>query len=428
MSITRSKRTRPPEAEAERATPAAAEPAASSARQALEATAVVAICILLALLLKLFIYDLPHTEPDEQVYWQLAGNLVNTGRYSLQGTEVLKTLSPGMYDKPLFHHPPLFPFLLVPFVMADAHQAAVMVPWLGHFLAIVAVGLLGFALRREGDDEVAPFLPRYWIPIVAIALDPILLFLSRRLWMDSLLAGFGGMAAALFLLGLRRKRMGWLAAGGVFLGLATMTKLTGVLLAPVLFLLVFFELKEKRERQQAILWGFVPFTLIVAPWFGVFLARYGVLIPGWINPDAWSLQHYPFLRAIANRPALYYFFQLTVVQPVFPLLVILAIVHWRRITSFRLAMPFVWMGLTLLVVSAMGARGLGFQMRHLCPMLAGLYGALYVVMPARTDRSPLALGILAAAIYGGATGLVNLVAQVSDLLSISEIARLMAPM
>jgi 4-amino-4-deoxy-L-arabinose transferase-like glycosyltransferase len=428
VSISRSKRPRPPAPEADRAVPEASVTPASPAHQGLKAAAVVALCILLALLLKLFVYELPHTEPDERVYWQLAENVVNTGHYSLRGTEVLKTLSPGIYDKPLFHHPPLFPFLLVPFVMADAHQAAVVVPWTGHFLAILSVGLLGFALRRESEEELAPFSPRYWIPVVAVALDPILVFLSRRLWMDSLLAGFCGMAAALFLLGLRRERRGWLAAGGIFLGLATMTKLTGVLLAPVLFLLVFLEVKGKRERREALLWGFLPFTIVVAPWFAVFFRQYGVLIPGWINPDQWSLQHYPFLRAIAARPALYYFFQLSVVQPVFPLLVILAIVHWRRIAGARLAMPFLWMGLTLLVLSTMGARGLGFQMRHLCPMLAALYGGLYVVMPQRVDRSPLALGILLAAFYGGATGLVNLVAQVSDLLSISEVARLMAPM
>ena len=72
--------------------------------------------ILVSTVLKLASLTFTHTEPDEVVYWTLAQHLLASGDYSLQGSEVLELLSPVIYDRPLFHHPPLFPVLLIPFV------------------------------------------------------------------------------------------------------------------------------------------------------------------------------------------------------------------------------------------------------------------------------------------------------------------------
>ncbi len=50
------------------------------------------------LTLKLPVLKAPHGEGDEVIYWSLAHNLVETGRYTLRGTEILRNLSPRIYD------------------------------------------------------------------------------------------------------------------------------------------------------------------------------------------------------------------------------------------------------------------------------------------------------------------------------------------
>ena len=85
----------------------------------------------------------PRTEGDERIYWQLAQNLANGGDYTLRGSALLKELSAYIYDRPLFHHPPLFPALLSLFAIADMENAAVLVSWLGHVLVVIAVAIIG---------------------------------------------------------------------------------------------------------------------------------------------------------------------------------------------------------------------------------------------------------------------------------------------
>jgi hypothetical protein len=138
----------------------------------------------------------PRTEGDERIYWQLANNLAHNGDYSLRGSAVLKELSPHMYDRSLFHHPPLFPALLSLFVMAGMENAAVLVSWLGHVLAVLAVAIIGRHVLEQGSHgatEVAPYrlitAPAFWLPVLGVAADPLLMFVSRRIWIDSLLSG-----------------------------------------------------------------------------------------------------------------------------------------------------------------------------------------------------------------------------------------------
>ncbi len=80
--------------------------------------AVLFIGFVIALKLPSLAFD--HDEPDEVVYWTVAEQLREHGVYTLRGSEVLPRLSARIYDRPLFHHPPLYPLLLVPFVAARA--------------------------------------------------------------------------------------------------------------------------------------------------------------------------------------------------------------------------------------------------------------------------------------------------------------------
>lgn len=403
-----------PSAPSARSTPPQAD-AAAPASFARDAVAVTVLCLLLLLAVKMVVRDFPHQEPDELVYWQLAGRWAATGEYTLRGTEVLPFLPPGIYDRPYFHHPWLFPALLVPFAKAGAMKAAIAVPWAGHGLAVVAVALLGVAILRERGAVPSAFSPRFWLPVLAMAFDPVLLLLSRRIWMDSLLSGLAGMAVALAALGVRRERgRGLLVASGVALGLATLVKMPGLLALPVV---VFLVLARRRGRERAVALGCTlgPWALLSLPWFFAFARVYGRLAPNWLSPDADSIARFPFVRAMLARPVTYYVAELALVQPLLVLLVVLALARWRRLGSAILVAPLLWAGVGLLAFSLLGVRGLGFQMRYLCPMLPALYAGLYAVLPGEEPRpSPVAYVALLLVLYAGATGLVNMVTLVSD--------------
>ena len=93
-----------------------AAPNTSTASQQREYRRYLLLCaaiIVLALVLKLPSLRSPRLEGDELIYWHLTQNWLENGAYSLQGTPILKALPPSIYDKPLFHHPPLLSLLML---------------------------------------------------------------------------------------------------------------------------------------------------------------------------------------------------------------------------------------------------------------------------------------------------------------------------
>ena len=276
---------------------------------------VCAVAIVLCAILKLPGLLYPPGEADEQIYWQLAENLGRRGEYTLRGSPLLASLSSDIYDRPLFHHPPLFAAVLVPFVLADSPRAAVLVPWAGHWLVIVAVALIGREIARV-HGPVDYLAVRFWLPVLGVATDPLLAFISRRLWIDSLLAGLVAVACAALVLASGARRTRWLVVSGALLGLAALAKLTALLLLPVF---VVFALQgtvgwPSRLRTTAAI--ATPVLILVAPWLVIFHQQTGVFIPSWVKSDAKLLEIYPFLRTAVDRPWSYYVVTLTVIAPV----------------------------------------------------------------------------------------------------------------
>ncbi|MFH1075680.1 MAG: glycosyltransferase 87 family protein [Pseudomonadota bacterium] len=195
-----------------------------------------------------------HNETDEIIYWQLAENWLKTGNYSLQGTEILKSLPAYVYDRQLFHHPPLFSLLLIPFVIMKAKKLAIIISWLGHLLCIVSVALVGRSiLTSRSQFSVKSNL--FWIPLISITFDPLLIFISRKLWIDSLLSGLVALSVALFYsvcksdIDYRHKKYGLIAAG-IALGLAALCKLTALIVTPVIIYILITSFQTSRERWK----------------------------------------------------------------------------------------------------------------------------------------------------------------------------------
>lgn len=386
---------------------------------------VVLAIALLCLMIKLPTLGSPHREGDEVVCWTLAKNLGETGRYSLQGSPILRSLSPFIYDRPLFHHPPLFAALLVPFVSRDALSAAVTVPWLGHVLCIVAVAVVVRCMLRRRATEERATSALFWFPVLGVALDPVLTLAAGRLWPDAPLAGLCAMSVALCFLACESKRPAiWFALSGAFLGLATLTKLPALGIVPVNTAIIVLSLKDRRSRLIALAWSAAPALVLAAPWFVRFYREYGVLVPSWIKPDDWLKEHYPFVRMHVARPAHFYVKELVLLEPLVLLCAFGYARNWRKIPRADFLAPLLWFVIYLGVLTAMGAAGTGFQMRYLSPLYPSLY-LMWSACMAHADRPDpwfRFLGMLAV-VFAAAGGCVyNLFHDAAEVRSIIELA------
>jgi len=357
---------------------------------------VTALIVLLALLLKLPTIRFDHDNPDERIYLQLARNLAEGGPYSLQGSDLPPGLSPHMYDRPLFHHPPLFALLVAPFVRLGAEKAAIAVSWAGHLLALLGLSLIGrHFLTREEPAEGA-LSPSFWVPLLGLAVDPILFFSSRKLWMDNLLAGLLTMAMALFVLsggGKERRRVVVLAS--VVWGLAALTKLTALFALPAVIFLVMTGGRAGRLRRLAA--ALAPAALLVLPWIVIFQIKTGSPLPTWVKPDDWLIHHYPFIQKMISRPWYYYLVRYSLLQPLLPLAAFffLGSRACRRDPLARFAA--IWFGSILSITTAVGASGVGYLMRHLSIGVAPVYLMALVILRRQGEKGrwPLFLFVLA---------------------------------
>lgn len=377
---------------------------------------VLSAVLLLTVAIKLPTLRFPHQEPDEQVYLTLAGQLYNSHSYTLQDTPIIYDLSPSIYDRPLFFHPPLFPILLIPFLHWHAPNLGVVVSWIGHLLTVMAVALMGRRLvflegTKPPDLELAE-----WLPVVAVAFDPLLTFISRRLWIDSLLTGLCAISlAALFTARYSSRRTIWLILGGLLFGLATITKAVAfVLLALVLYLVLTPE-KHQRSRIRDVVLAGAPLLLLALPWYLKFYHTYGVLFPNWIKPDEWTLQHYPFVRTTLERTPVFYLTKLASIAPVSVIAIGAYCFQGRLWTSGRFLVAPAWFSLCFASVSYLGVHGTGFQMRYLAPLVPSIYLMLYAAFSYKPPaRSFISIAILLLMLVGAMTSAIYLVSPHFD--------------
>jgi len=365
----------------------------SDARQRRRYAAVCLLVILFCGILKLPTLFAAHAEYDEQIYWALAANWLRTGSYSLQGTAILSELPPAVYDKPFFHHPPLLPMLLIPFVALDSPQVAVVVSWLGHFAAIAGVALFAWTWRRRGWHGARFEL---WLPVLAVSLDPVLSFCSRKLWLDGLAGGCVGLAMGLSCVAAASGKLRWAIGGGLVLGLAGLAKLPALTVLPAAVLLLALAPNACRFlRLRLVLAAVVSAILVVLPWFVVFFAHYGRLLPNWIHPDANMIQASGLVRRAMSQPWHYYLSQSCLVAPIVLVLVIACARRASRLWSIEFGVPLVWIGAAVVLLTAVGLNGQGMQLRFSTIAAPGLYallaGLLRHANPRRSMLPPVAV-------------------------------------
>lgn len=357
------------------------------------------------------------------IFWHLTQNWLDNGTYSLQGTPILDALPPGIYDKPLFHHPPLMPLLMLPFVATNSPNAVILVSWFGHVLAIVGVAIICWTWRRRRWRATDLAL---WLPVLAMAVDPLMSFTARKLWPDNLVGGFAGLAMGFYCLAGARRSVVWAVAGGVAVGLAGLAKLPGLLILPAGVLVLVLSQSRRlspaasdgpygrglpgsarslvRTRLGMVCLGVLPAFVILLPWFAVFYGQYQMLLPTWIPPDAALRTLSSHVDRAMGRPWYFYFSQSAMIAPVVVVILAAFLRHFRLILSVRLTVPLCWVGVVVAALLFLRDGGHSMQMRFLTPAIPGLYamlaGLLAIAHPRRSLLGPAAL---LAVVYGVST-------------------------
>jgi hypothetical protein len=186
------------------------------------------------------------------------------------------------------------------------HTNAEAFPWRGtpltvHIARLVSTGLGGLVVVAAYGIVLELFPERRWLALGAAALtgfNPMFVFTSARVSNDAAVAGFGALvvwgAARLAVRGLSRRG---LALAGVALGLATLSKISGIILGPVLALALLLDalrvghykvshLFRKDQLVRLFVSGLILFgvaALVCGWWFVRNLVLYGELM----GTEAW---------------------------------------------------------------------------------------------------------------------------------------------
>ncbi|MEE9594717.1 MAG: glycosyltransferase family 39 protein [Candidatus Hydrothermarchaeales archaeon] len=179
--------------------------------------------------------EIPYVGYDESVYFSLSRHILDTSpfNYTLRGAPLYFNDHRAWYiERPIFHHPPLFTWLL-----SFAHLVFGSRLLVGRFLN-VAFGVLTIyvtykmALQVSGDSGVAIASSFF------LAISSLHVLLSSLVLMDGLLT----LLVSLFVLstiqlsenGTREKAI----KAGLFMGLALLTKYSAILAFPILVIYV----------------------------------------------------------------------------------------------------------------------------------------------------------------------------------------------
>ncbi len=300
--------------------------------------------VLTALKASLFPVDRAY-EADEVVFRTLADRL-GEHRYDLLGSYILTRLDPHVYQRPLFHHPPLFAWAL------HLTGKTMAVPFLSNLLTLALVWWIGARLLDVSRARVAAVL---------YALCPVAFLCASRQWTDGLMTLWVTAAVAAMVWALDRPADGWLALPGTFLGLACLTKMPAVVaMAPLIALWI----RARRPfRPLAVAAFALPVFVLVTPWLATVWHYYGSLgLAESRIPDS-SIPPGSFLDTARHRPFWFYFGGLLMVAPVH----VLSYAGTAR-TRWDVA-TWPWAFIVAFTVYGVGNT---FQTRFIAPAMPGL--------------------------------------------------------
>ncbi len=353
-----------------------------------------------------------HFEGDEIRFWYLAKNWATIGHYTLQGSPLFENFpfyEPYYAYRKMPVHPPLFIVLLRPFVQyefthyekipqglgPDAVRAiyakiapnyAVIASWVGHLLAILAVALIGRYLLIYHKLSLSALSPLFWLPLLGVATDPIMTWVSTKIWIDNLHAGLAALAVAFTMIASssRHSQITYILAG-IMLGLALLAKITAMMIIPIIIFIIFVHEIESRKRMQALLFGIIPVLILASPWY---IPRYLpkiVEISAIPNPYAGTCE---FCKTTNTRPFYYFLLKLPLIAPLvivgLSFYIILFFNYVKKLAildNLRFFIPAVWCLFILMIITLYLSFFNGsFIMRRITLLIPSLYVMFYMLI------------------------------------------------
>ncbi len=202
---------------------------------------------------------------DEIVYTYLGRQLIeNPLNYDPEpAKKFIRSINPrrkmpAYMDEPIFKHPPLFPWLIsISYIVSPKilTPQAPIAPSL--FMGCLGIALIFF---------FAKMLYGYRVGLLAaffLTFDPLHWLCSEKIWMEMTLAIFIFLALFFFFRGLKRAH--FLLLSGLFVGLALLTKYTGII-APVFIFLFALLYKEELLFKRNFWLIFIIALAVFSPW------------------------------------------------------------------------------------------------------------------------------------------------------------------
>jgi 4-amino-4-deoxy-L-arabinose transferase-like glycosyltransferase len=232
---------------------------------------------------------------DESVYYSLAKNMGDGSifSYTLKGsTPYFQDYSVWYLEEPLFHHPPLFVWLLHLWHRILGDDLLV-----SRFLNVVLGSItiyITYLIGNRISDKVG-LLSAMFLAISAINVQQSALILT-----DTLLTLLSGLFILFTLLFVENKSNFNLIALGTILGLSMWTKNFGLL---SLSFIIFYIIQGKINKLETAAVMFIG-LIVFAPWLVWNASVYGSLIPleTWMNLAAWSQVKLPFYSYLVFLP------------------------------------------------------------------------------------------------------------------------------
>ncbi len=236
---------------------------------------------------------------DETVYPFLATQMIETpGVYNtiaIYEDSVRRGRAlPEYFNKPLFKHPPFFPWLIsVSYGISGMNYvSAFKVSLFFGVLLIPLAYLLGSTLFDERTGVLAALI---------MAIEPVIWISSQKIWMETTLAFFTVLSLTLFAMSIKRYNGYLVIASGLMGGLAALAKYPG-LMAAVIIAMYALAADRGLFRKRSFLSGVILPFLMISPWlmrnFKVYGLRLDLVndevadilkIPGMVLGRTWHL-------------------------------------------------------------------------------------------------------------------------------------------
>jgi 4-amino-4-deoxy-L-arabinose transferase-like glycosyltransferase len=238
------------------------------------------------------------------------------------------------------------------------------------------VALVGWELLLSGAATVT-FRLRcvFFLPLLALAADPLMNFISRKIWMDNLLAGTSALALVFAWLSSRRSSAILPAiAAGLFAALACSLKITAAIVLPVMALVLIFSV---RRSWRAAAWALIPAVVVLLAWTAWFHHRTGSWLPWWMKPDEAFLRSNPFVAASVGQSPLFYLWQLLLCCPFAVVLIVSS--PWQGLSwqSVLGRMSVLWILLVVAAFTFIGLGGFPKETRYIAPAIPAVYWLFY---------------------------------------------------